>query len=184
MDQGWAAVIGAAAAGTFGIAGSLAGITVGRRQTTDQASVEHQQWMRDQRQTAYVNLLNTWDQAVGELESVVDDWDDIDRDMTERGVTDEFPNVIRGRLSAAWGVTSAALERVSLLGPAAVDAAVGRMDAVFDDVRAWLGDQALPVSGVWDDGRWSTCRSELHRARSEFLVAARAAVRNAPRPGR
>lgn len=58
MDQGWAAVIAAivAALGGIGI-----GLVVGRRQLTDQATVEHEQWLRSQRQETYVEVLAEFD---------------------------------------------------------------------------------------------------------------------------
>ncbi|WP_345656587.1 hypothetical protein [Streptomyces siamensis] len=48
MSEAWAAIIAAVAAGVFGIAGILTGIVAGRRQTVDQATVEHGQWLRGQ----------------------------------------------------------------------------------------------------------------------------------------
>ncbi|MFE2297945.1 hypothetical protein ACFXAW_07090 [Streptomyces sp. NPDC059445] len=57
MSEAWAAIIAAIAAGFFGIGGILTGIIVGRRQTMDQATVEHGQWLRGQRQQAYLAFL-------------------------------------------------------------------------------------------------------------------------------
>ncbi|CAL9333057.1 hypothetical protein [Streptomyces sp. enrichment culture] len=63
MDQGWAAVVAAIAAGVFGITGALCGIVVGRRQ----AAVEHGHWLREQRLQAYTDLLAAWDETVHEM---------------------------------------------------------------------------------------------------------------------
>ncbi|MFJ6691658.1 hypothetical protein [Streptomyces sp. NPDC091294] len=67
MDQGWAAVVAAIAAGVFGITGALCGIVVGRRQAADQATVEHGHWLREQRLQAYTDLLAAWDETVHEM---------------------------------------------------------------------------------------------------------------------
>ncbi|MFE0699099.1 hypothetical protein [Streptomyces sp. NPDC058872] len=45
MDQGVAAVIAAGVAGVVGVTGSLIGMRMGRRQVSDQAQVEHEQWV-------------------------------------------------------------------------------------------------------------------------------------------
>ncbi|MFE2821919.1 hypothetical protein [Streptomyces sp. NPDC059271] len=69
MSEAWAAIIAAVAAGFFGIGGILTGIIVGRRQTTDQATVEHGQWLRGQRQAAYTEALAAWDAFEAEAEA-------------------------------------------------------------------------------------------------------------------
>ncbi|MFF4918932.1 hypothetical protein [Streptomyces tendae] len=172
----------------LGVAGTLAASYLGihgiRRQTTDQAEIEHGQWLRNQRQEAYVQFLEAWDQAVGKLETLVEDWDIIEREMDAHGQSDEFEEAIHRRTAAAQETAARPLERVSLLGSEQVDAAVTRMDLVFDDAQAWLNEQAAPSSGAWDAERWTNCLSRLHRARFDFTTAARVVIRSAPRPGR
>ncbi|MFE4658193.1 hypothetical protein ACFRFJ_16100 [Streptomyces hydrogenans] len=50
------------------MAGSFIGVWVGRRQVRDQAKVEHEQWLRGQRQEAFVDFLALWDEAVAQLD--------------------------------------------------------------------------------------------------------------------
>lgn len=68
MDQGWAALIAAIAAGIFVLGGAWIGFLGGRRQTADQAAVEHAQWLRGQRQEAYIKFLEEWERALADFD--------------------------------------------------------------------------------------------------------------------
>lgn len=57
MGEQWATIMAAVIA----VCGVPVGILVGRWQVTDQAAVEHGQWLRGQRQEAYIALLDAWD---------------------------------------------------------------------------------------------------------------------------
>lgn len=184
MDQGWAAIIAATAAGVFGITGILTGITVGRRQTTDQADVEHQQWLRGQRQDAYVQLLDAWDQAVDALDQLADDWAVIELEMDSQGQIDDFQQTIHQRAEAARQVMVKPLDRATLLGPEDVDRAVSRMDTAFDEAQAWLGRQADPAGSLQNWDQWTRLLTILHDERRGFLEAAKAEMGRPPRPGR
>ncbi|MGW0015373.1 hypothetical protein ACWDVX_37205 [Streptomyces tendae] len=184
MDQGWAAIIAATAAGVFGITGILTGITVGRRQTTDQADVEHQQWLRGQRQDAYVQFLDAWDQAVDALDGLADEWAVIEVEMDAQGQMDFFQQTIHRRAEAARQVMVKPLDRVALLGPEEVDRSVAGMDTAFDEAQAWLGRQADPRESPQPWGQWTRLLTILHDERRGFLEATKAEMRRPPRPGR
>ncbi|MFJ6069089.1 hypothetical protein ACIQHU_39370 [Streptomyces tendae] len=184
MDPGWAAIIAAIAAGVFGITGILAGITVGRRQTTDQADVEHQQWLRGQRQDAYVQLLDTWDQAVDALEQLAEDWTVIEVEMDAQGQIDDFQQTIQQRAERARQIMVKPMDRATLLGPESVDRAVARMDTAFDNAQAWLGQQANPAEAPQHWDQWGRLLTILHDGRQGFLEAAKETMGRSPRPGR
>lgn len=57
MSESWGMLAAAIAAGLLGIGGVLLGLVVGRRQVSDQAQVEHGQWLRGQRMEAYLEFL-------------------------------------------------------------------------------------------------------------------------------
>jgi hypothetical protein len=184
MDQIWVVLIGSIAAGIFALGGAYIGFLGGRRQTADQANVEHGQWLRNQRQEAYVQLLDSWDQAVDALEEIVDHWDELDVNMANHGMEDEFQPEIDKKAGQAWQMTAKPLERVALLGPEPVDAAVLRMESAFDEAEAWLVQQAAPAPAerAWGT-RWPELVRGLHSARREFMVAAKEEMGQAPRPG-
>lgn len=66
-----ATIIAAAIAATGALVGVFSGIIVGRHQVTDQASVEHGQWLRGQRQEAYTAFLTAWDAGIPEFRELV-----------------------------------------------------------------------------------------------------------------
>ena len=68
MAEQWGTFI----TGGIALIGVLAGIYVGRWQVTHQARVEHGQWLRGQRQEAYVALLGVWDTCVKDFQEMVD----------------------------------------------------------------------------------------------------------------
>jgi hypothetical protein len=172
----------------MGVAGTLAASSLGihgnRRQTTQQADVEHGQWLRNQRQEAYVQLLDTWDQAVDALEQLAEDWTVIEVEMDSQGQINDFQQTIHQRAEAARQVMVKPMDRATLLGPEGVDRAVERMDTAFDDAQAWLGRQADPAESLQNWDQWTRLLTILHDVRRGFLEAAKAEMGRPPRPGR
>ncbi|MFG2125363.1 hypothetical protein [Streptomyces sp. NPDC048710] len=62
-------------AGTFGVA--YVGYHGTRRQTADQASIEHGQWLRGRRQEGYTALFPAWDAAGKELRDFQWGWEEL-----------------------------------------------------------------------------------------------------------
>lgn len=168
---------------TTGILGILAGFLVGRRQITDQAAVEHRQWLRGQRQEAYINLLDAWDTAIAALEHVVDVWEERE-DFTRRHGEGNMWETVGGEVAAANQTLAKPIDRAALMGPPAVDAAVAAMDAAFDNLSAYLNHQADPDEPFEADWHtWASLLTAAHRARYQFMDAAKLSLRMMPRPG-
>lgn len=182
MSSEWAAVVAAVAAGVFGIGGTLAGMLVGRRQVTDQAKVEHGQWLRGQRQEAYVLFLDRWDAAVHALEETVASWDDRMQWLDQHGGDiHEFEEAL---VAAAAGVT-APLERAYLLGPGPVEAAVEAAGTALHKLSDFLMRTAgSSGSSGGDWSQWLSLLTQAQGARRQFVQAAKHTLQAAPRPGR
>ncbi|MBQ0850369.1 hypothetical protein J8N05_19470 [Streptomyces sp. BH-SS-21] len=120
MSDAWAAVIAAVAAGVFGIAGAFAGLFVGHRQTAGEAHVEHRQWLRDQRQQAYLQLYNAWDAAIKDLRAYQFEWPDrADRVLEEQsrfGGGKELRLIAQEECDEVWARLLPAVDRTELLG--------------------------------------------------------------------
>lgn len=182
MDQGWAAIIAAIAAGVFGITGVFAGIVVGRRQTVDQAAVEHGQWLRDQRLQAYMNLFTTWDDVFADLRSFQDRWNEEVESLQEIGYT-VHPSAVAGqKTNEAWARLRPVIERVELLGPARIYDAHGDLLAAWRDMSDVLEEQASqePYSSLDEEFDRASMRGAV--ARSNFHTAASDVLRTPPSP--
>jgi hypothetical protein len=180
MDQGLAAVIAATAAGSFGIGGVLAGIFVGRRQTTDQAQVEHAQWLRGQRQEAYVAFLEAWEKAVTDFkqfEEQPDPWFEIPPTADPEPYYRDFGEAASRPINALRPF----MERVTILGPSEVEAAALALRKIVTDLFdvLWRGfDRGGPD--------WVVYQAVLNRCEKQrdlFVQRARKVMQTAPRPG-
>jgi hypothetical protein len=183
MGEQWATLVAA----SIGVLGVLAGIYVGRRQTIDQARIEHGQWLRGQRQEAYVALLDAWDTRVKEFQEMVDDtrvaiyYHLIE--TYEGDVWEESEQSIWSRTNAISRPAQRAIERVELLGPKGVDEACSQLARALKT----LGEATRVKAGTetWPD--LTVCGKaweQAEAARAVFLVTSRSATRTAPAPGR
>ncbi|WP_330323489.1 hypothetical protein [Streptomyces pseudovenezuelae] len=182
MNEAWAAIIAAIAAGLFGIGGAFVGLIVGRRQTTDQAHVEHGHWLREQRLQAYLNLVDTWDAVIKNLQAFQDNWwREVEAHQEHGG--DVHLSVIAGRETGeAWATLRPATERVELLGPGkAVEAMYGILDA-WRELSHVLDDQASAEPYATLEDRWYEAYGKGHVARANFHVAASTVVQTPPSP--
>lgn len=184
MNEAWGAVVAAIAAGVFGLVGAWLGHRAGRRQTTDQATVEHGQWLRGQRQEAYLGLLDAFDETKKRLQTVVDQWDETAREADQQGWADsEFEEEIDSRVQAAVDGLVKPLERAHLLGPQPVELVVDELTAWADQVSIHLHQQATPGTGPWD---WSAFPAFMARGsvlRDRLVAATKEALRTPPKPG-
>ncbi|KUN38275.1 hypothetical protein [Streptomyces olivochromogenes] len=184
MTDAWAAIVAAIAAGVFGIGGTFAGIYVGRRGVTDQAVVEHGQWLRGQRQEAYLLLLDAWDAAVRDAKGIVETWDERERWMDDHGETENFHQAIAMAVDAIETPLRKPLERAHLLGPEAVENAVEDMANHVEELREYLDQQAdasYPFDRQW--ARWPVLETAGQRCRMKLVAAAKGALRPSPTPG-
>ncbi|MFF7795572.1 hypothetical protein [Streptomyces sp. NPDC007991] len=180
MDQGWAAIVAAIAAGFFGITGVFAGIVVGRRQTVDQAAVEHGQWLRGQRQEAYIKFLEAWEQALADFEQFEhqpEAWFRVPPNADPEPYYAQFDEAVTRPISRLRPF----LERVTILGTTEVEAAAVALNKVLTDLRdvLWRGFDS-------DGPSWVAYRRVLERSddqRRLFVKRAREVMLTAPRPG-
>lgn len=192
MDQGVAAVIAAGVAGVVGVTGSLIGMRMGRRQVSDQAQVEHEQWLRGQRQEAYIAVLDAWDTAVKGLRRMIEEESENqvlgtryeeERDGHERDVWSALGERVRAEVDDLSVEAFKALERVQVLGPESVDkTAINLEDALHlmcGAIRARTGTREWP-----DYAGFSEAVRVTTRARQVFMNASRSVLRSAPRPGK
>ncbi|MFC4464649.1 hypothetical protein ACFPH6_08780 [Streptomyces xiangluensis] len=185
MDQGLAALIAAVVAGLLALGGAWIGFLGARRQTTDQAHAAHDQWLREQRQQAYVVLLDAWDQAVGGLDHLVDEWNDVMLAMDGQGEAHEFHEYIVNRADKAGAVVQQPLDRVALLGPEQIDVAAERMDTAIRSAQYWLGILSRPDARDRDwASHWPDTMDGFRQARAAFMALAKDELRRVPRPGR
>ncbi|KUN47426.1 hypothetical protein [Streptomyces olivochromogenes] len=179
MAQQWGTVVAA----LIGVGGAFGGIFLGRRQVTDQAAVEHGQWLRGQRQEAYVALLEAWDTGVKRFDERVENWEDehYAAENFEGNGWEESEKSIYHRTHEIAETVQRAIERVELLGPKSVDDASVRLTdalgALKDAVRSKAGGEEWPD---WTAYREATEKTDA--ARRGFLMASRETMRAAPRP--
>ncbi|MFD7403332.1 hypothetical protein ACFV7R_11795 [Streptomyces sp. NPDC059866] len=182
MNEAWAAIIAAIAAGVFGIGGAYVGLIAGRRQTADQAHVEHGQWLRGQRQEAYLAFLDAWDAAIRDLQQFQNGWDDMVQEAREYGELPGPSETAEEKLTEVWTAVRVRLERAELLGPQAVDLAVRGIEDAFRQLREELMEQAdrEPPWADWE--RWNRVLGKAFVARGNFQVAAMQTLRTPPSP--
>jgi hypothetical protein len=182
MDQGWAAIIAAIAAGVFGITGVLFGIVVGRRQTTDQATVEHGHWLREQRLQASTDLLATWDEAIQDLRRFQDGWNARVESLQEEGLVIHPAEVSGRKRDEVWGALRPPIERAELLGPSAVTEAVHNLLEVWRELDGVLEDQAARAPFAVQEEAWERGMARASVTRAGFHVAVSRVVRTPPSP--
>ncbi|MFD3336032.1 hypothetical protein ACFWV1_25810 [Streptomyces sp. NPDC058700] len=189
MDQGWAAVIAAGVAAVVAVAASFIGVWLGRRTVRDQAQVEHGQWLRNQRQEAYVAVLDTWDVAMSAFEAIIDGSEE--RKGAHTWATENvggnpfLSTVLFGEVDQHSGPVNEALERVRLLGPDPVERAAKNLEDALKGlggaIRANSGEEELQD---WPNHAfWNEARRNASECRREFFRLARSEIRTAPSTG-
>ncbi|MEU5417080.1 hypothetical protein [Streptomyces clavifer] len=178
MGEQWGTVVAAA----IGFGGLFVGLFVGRRQVTDEAQVEHGQWLRGQRQEAYAQLLDVWDKAFRETLDVTNHPESHHEAHEQRGhdwETEVGPH-IQEIVAEAWEPVLRAVERVELLGPSTVMEATEYMRATGEEIQAAASD----VVGRWPKvERSARAEDQGRRARWQAVSAYAAVMQQAPRPG-
>jgi hypothetical protein len=179
MKEQWGTVVAAVIAAVA----ALGGVLLGRRQVKDQAAVEHGQWLRGQRQEAYVALLEAWDTGVKQFDERVQNWEDehYAAEHFEGNGWEESEKSIYHRTHEIAETVQRAIERVELLGPKSVDDASVRLadalTALRDAVRSKAGGEEWP-----DWIAYGEAKGRVEAARRGFLMASRETMRAAPRP--
>ncbi|MEU3260981.1 hypothetical protein ABZ694_24865 [Streptomyces albidoflavus] len=185
MTEAWGVVIAALVAGVVAVAGSFIGLYVGRRQVQDQASAEHEQWLRNQQKEAYSKYLAAWDKAFADVrrEALVQRPPEADVINTSRvnSFDEDDWHRASGTVKAAFAAVEPEREQVLLLGPASVDLAVTRMGEVLEVLRLAFIHELL--AGPRPDVPWKQALVEAQTARHNLADAMRMQVRSAPMVG-
>lgn len=165
-------------------AAGFVGVAVGRATTRDQAAVEHKQWLRGQRQQAYIDFLTAWDRA---LEELLDDMDTLDRWEELMADWDGDPESAREqsyeRVAAVASRVNTPRERVLLLGPDDVDALAGDMLANIIAMQTAVLGRLNPRSP--NDPGWmqfAAVQMRSQQNRDEWLRRVKMVLRTAPKP--
>ncbi|MFJ9026267.1 hypothetical protein ACIRPU_40830 [Streptomyces sp. NPDC102259] len=185
MTEAWAAIIAAIAAGLFGVGGVLAGIYVGGQQTTAQAQVEHLQWLREQRQEAYVALMEAWETGVQGLKQMVEHWSDHEGDMERNHPDRFFSEFVDVRVQSLWNPIMKPGELFFVIGPEGMEEAVAALTVAFADASDFLRGQSSQPPGA--DANWQGWGAQLEQlveARGTLVTAARDMMQTAPAPGK
>ncbi|MFJ9634467.1 hypothetical protein ACIRU8_42920 [Streptomyces sp. NPDC101175] len=181
MNELWIAVLPTIAAGTFGIVGTLAG----RRQTTDEAAVEHEQWLRGQRQTAYLEALDAMDVALHEFGTLRREWGDLFEHAVAGGGGEEgFYVHVVNRLDSIGRALEKPLERARLLGPEEVDVHLQVASKAYAALNRYVTrqlDETTPDTG-WT--RWDGIHNTAREERAAVMVACQKKLQTPARPGR
>ncbi|MGX1632675.1 hypothetical protein ACWGUL_01255 [Streptomyces albidoflavus] len=181
MTEAWGMIIAAlvALAGTFG------GLIIGRRQVHDQAHIEHEQWLRERRQTAYGNYLAAWDKAFGELTTEVARLEEIWNAMEEHGQDPhsygiEEWEIAHEKAEDAISPVRESQEQVLLLGPEAIDGAAIGMGERLEELRHAFVRQTAASLNPDPGPSWDEAVAAMKAARAEMFEAMRVEVREAP----
>ncbi|MFZ4266595.1 hypothetical protein [Streptomyces arboris] len=176
MWEQWGTVVGA----LIGFGGLFVGLLVGRRQVTDEAKVEHEQWLRGQRQEAYAQLLDAWDTAWRATKEVFENPEKYEG-AAEREwdwEADIIP-AIRKSVAPPWESVWRAVERVELLGPQSAAAAAEELRLTGEGAMA----VALDFEGLWlPPDRVEVATSAALAARRNTVKIVAAVLQEAPSP--
>ncbi|MGA5363923.1 hypothetical protein [Streptomyces purpurascens] len=179
-------MIAAIAAGVFGIGGAWIGFLGGRRQTIDQAQVEHQQWLRGQRQEAYTGFLSAFDSSLIALDVVIGNLRTRLDPGTYAGGEFEQQRVsyFATQLGEVMRPVRDRLERAQLLGPDAASMAAKRLSDALNEI---VGDvvsygMRAPTTDDVDEraGEFFQRTVGLLELRDQFFLEARKVVMTAP----
>lgn len=188
MDQGWAAIIAAIVAGAAALGGIGIGLIVGRRQLADQTAVEHGQWLRSQRQEAYLAFLDEFDRIMATGHEFWEGIDEFVRD-DRAGELNEDPDRVIEEFSDEIEFMIASIhdraERIEVLcepkltGAAteAVIALQGVQYALSDRLRWAAGDRQHDTG--WEG--WIQAELGAGAARAALLDLVRQAVQTPAR---
>ncbi|MFG3380038.1 hypothetical protein [Streptomyces sp. NPDC047999] len=172
MTEQWGAIAAVIAA-----VAAIAGVLLELRTTTDQAHVEHEQWLRDQRQEAYLKYADASDTAWGEFKHLVElrlaySEDHID----DPGVESEkaFLERLDREARQAWERVSKPYEGVLLVGPPELNEVASSSRDRLSELRALaVGDASVDM--------YQAVEAQAKSSRDDFLVAARSVLWTAPK---
>lgn len=171
-------------AALLALAGTFGGLIVGRRQVEDQAHIEHEQWLREQRQQAYGRFLTAWDAAftaaTNEVQALMAEAENLDRVnidyVFEEGDWERASQVI----DEAFSPVKPKQEQVLLLGPDLLDGPATLMGEALERLEPAY---VATATGQPDRSEvtWEEAVQGMQDARQEMLDAMRQQLRSAPK---
>lgn len=183
MDQGWAAIIAAIVAAVAALGGIGIGLIVGRRQLADQTAVEHAQWLRSQRQEAYLAFLNEFDRI---MDKGYEFWLGIDEFVEDHraGVLVEDPDRVVEEFSDEFeemvGPIHAREERIEVVCEPRLTESASEAVIALQDVRSALHDRLQWAAGDRENDTgwegWQQAASGAEAARAALLDLVKQAV--------
>lgn len=183
VNEAWAAIVASVTGGALALVGGYYG---SRRQTIDQADVEHDQWLRGQRQEACLTLLDAWDTAMRDLAETAESWDDqLYGNNSWRLQGHTFSDVINAGTHRVKSALERPLERTHLLGSPQMEEAVDGLRDAFDALTGQLARLAAKEENATPDDwePWEALQQEADQARKKLVSATKAAMTARPRPG-
>ncbi|MGI5508913.1 hypothetical protein [Streptomyces sp. CA-106131] len=181
MGEQWGTVTAAVIAAVGALAGTGLGVFVGRRQVVDQAAVEHGQWLRGQRQEAYIALLTSWDTGVSQFRDLIEGW--VREERPDEEVWEEVEREVWTAVTPVSESMQRAIERVELLGPQSVEDACVHLNDALKALRDAVTQKGT-IRNWGDSTAYENAWSQATAARVTFLTASRNALRVALAPGR
>ncbi|MCD9904578.1 hypothetical protein LUR56_39890 [Streptomyces sp. MT29] len=163
------------------MSGSLIGVWIGRRTVRDQAQVEHEQWLRGQRQEAFVNFLASWDEALKKLSGRVLE-DDVLEELEHTGEWEQASNALGELLhDEVLPPVIKAGERLTMLGPPPVVQAATVMLQAAEDVAVGIATQFVePQRGATRyDAYWAALTASA-APRAKFVTETTKVLQTAP----
>lgn len=182
MSDTAATIFAATVGGLAALAVGYISYRAGRRQTSDQATVEHGQWLRGERQQAYLKFVGTWDTTVEQLQDLQQSWEQQAFEY-EQGDRPEHPAEVSSRLlREGWQAVRREIERVELVGPQLIDLALRALEDAFREMRDVFTaqEQAGASCPHWDE--WNPALARANVARLDFHAAAIRTLRQPPSP--
>ncbi|MFF0216468.1 hypothetical protein [Streptomyces vinaceus] len=169
MDQGIAAVLSAGVAAMVTFGGAVIAYKAGRRQVRDQGSIEHAQWLRGQREQAYLTFLASCERAAAAGRLRRDVWERIEVDNPDAETLQDLRGEAQrvGRdFSEAVDQILEPLERIRMLGP---DVVIAEAEYTLEAVRQFEDSMRPRGSG----GDPFNAEGDLRVQRATFAAVAR-----------
>lgn len=195
MTEGWGMIVAAAVTVIGMVTAGVIAFRAGRRQVTDQAAVEHGQWLRGQRQQAYAEFLTAWDQAVSALRdqmhaisSAIPQLPALNLLRPRDDRASEILDPIGDRITEVWQGVLSANDQLALLGPDRIREAAARMVADVEEMQSVAISRVvrLLLSRQQVEEAEFTAFSEAQDAapghRREFLELVKGVLLTPPRP--
>ncbi|MGY0065182.1 hypothetical protein ACWY4P_53680 (plasmid) [Streptomyces sp. LZ34] len=183
MSDAWGTVIASVVAVVGTIGGIGIGLIVGRRQLADQSAVEHGQWLRGQRQEAYLAFLDKFDRimAVGH-----EFWEGIDEFVQDdrAGELDEDPDTVIEEFSDEIEYMRAPIhdceERIQVLCEPELTEAASNAVIALQDVQSALHDRLQWAAGDRENDTgwegWHQAEAGADAARTALLELVKQAI--------